>query len=177
MYLVLLLLVHFAFTLNFSNRSLQSSEECPSENITYSIHLIDAFPNVRIMGCSYSISIVAGDCNYTSEYVRETEAGYVCFNQTSTLCSMVFLPFSITGNYLCRGSLISEPINLPFGDYEPLKEYNVSTEYITINAFIGENCNGIPVKYPRECTKVYTASSYGMRIELSLLLLILVIFL
>ena len=174
MYLLLLLTIPFSFT-SQTRRLLQSLDLCPSENITFSIHLIDASPNVRIMGCEYSISILAGSCSYTSEYVRETEAGYVCFNQTSTPCGTVSLPFSITGNYRCRGNLITEPINLPLGNYEPLKEYTVETDYIKVNAFIGLNCYGVPIQYPRECTKVYMATNSGERMIPNLLALILIL--
>ena len=132
-------------------------DPCPSQNISYTIHLIDAFPSVRIMGCTYSISLSAGNCAYTSAYVRETEAGYVCFNQTSIPCTAISLPLYITGNYICRGNLITEPIPLPSGSYEPLKEYEVSTTYIRIKAMIGMNCDGISLKQPRECSKEYLA--------------------
>lgn len=180
LFVILISLISFGTTAT-DRRTLQfTANLCPSNNISYTIHLIDAFPSVRIMGCTYSLSLKAGQCAYTSQYVRETEAGYVCFNQTSTPCVTISLPLDITGNYMCRGNLITEKIPLPPGNFLPLQEYEVSTSYIRIKAMIGMNCNGISLKQPRECSKEYQLDDFawksGCGILVSLLIMLLVIF-
>ncbi len=120
-----------------------SQEECPEENLSYKIFLIDAkvTSDPDRVGCNYTIGLVSGDCALDSGDIMESPPGNLCYNTSSMVCD--FIDPAVMGGYVivqCNNSMIVEPIE-PKVNYSFSEEFEVKSESLSAKVYVVSACN------------------------------------
>ncbi len=131
--------------------ALYAAVTCPNgKSPMYRLVIIDA--NVTTPGCTYKVNVTKGNCAFSTDERKETSPKYVCFNQESKDCQSFegMWPYSLVK---CGDNMDTHALN--YGAHFPTnQEFNMTSPMMTVRAFMGTYCDGVPTVKPRVCAGV-----------------------